>query len=96
VHEERLLEELENISKTEKANDKQQNKPPLPGKNGQINKNKAFSSIPKAKPIKIQSSEQFMKDLDTSSFIDKKQKSLILTQNNFARGKETFTDAEWS
>jgi hypothetical protein len=53
-------------------NEKQQNKPPLAGKSASMNKNKAFNANSKAKPIKIQSSEQFMKDLDASSFIDKK------------------------
>ena len=37
-----------------------------------MNKNKAIGANPKVKPIKIQSSEQFMKDLDANSFIDKK------------------------
>tara|TARA_B110000285_G_scaffold231220_2_gene299434 strand:+ start:271 stop:438 length:168 start_codon:yes stop_codon:yes gene_type:complete len=53
-------------------NEKQKNKPPLAGKPASMNKNKAFNANSKVKPIKIQSSEQFMKDLDASSFIDKK------------------------
>ena len=71
-HEEKLLEELENIQRVEQENEKQQNKPPLPGKNGQMNKSKGFLTSQKVKPIKIQSSDQFLKDLDASSFIDKK------------------------
>ena len=68
----KLLEELENIEKQEVENEKQKNKPPLAGKPASMNKNKAFNANSKVKPIKIQSSEQFMKDLDASSFIDKK------------------------
>ena len=58
--------------------------------------NRSSIKLENAIPIKVKTSDHFMENINKNNFMDKREKSLILSQHNLNRCRETYSSYELS